>query len=207
MRYKSFAASPSAIARSLERVGEWRSIPILRDALYPALTQRTVVVCQHFARSSADQIEFERAHSQRRFAALHQSAQQCLEPHHEFNKREGLGEIVIAARAKPAHPVVNRAKGAQYQNRRANLVLPQGLDNRQPIDFGKESVDDDHVLLGGPRVLQPSSSGHRPFYMEATMNELRHDLFRLVGILDEQHLVTMWLCDSARHCLARSGRL
>jgi hypothetical protein len=56
MRYKSFAASPSAIARSLERVGELWSIPILRDALYPALTQRKVVVCQHFARSSAGHI-------------------------------------------------------------------------------------------------------------------------------------------------------
>src|SRR6267143_62335 len=128
----------------------------------PELAREQIDAAVAALRRTLDEIELERTHPQRRLAALGRPAQQRLKPRHELDECERLGEIVIAAGAKPTYPVVDRAERAQDQNRRANLPPPQGLDNRETIDFRKQPVDDDDVMRGGSCFLQSRGSGRRP---------------------------------------------
>ena len=82
-------------------------------------------------------------------------AQQGLDPRQELGEGEGLGEIVVGAGAKPAHPVVDLAQRAQEQDGGDDLGDPQGLDHVQPVDLRQHAVDDDQVELPAGGMEKP----------------------------------------------------
>ncbi len=136
------------------------------------------------------QIELERTDPQRRIATFRRSAQQRLDPGNQLDDRERLGQIVVAAGTQPAHAVVDRTERAQDQNRGADVVLPQGLDDGEAVHAGQQAVDDHDV---GPRprraLSSPSIPGRCPIDLETAVDELGHDLRRgFAVILDQEHL-------------------
>src|ERR1700730_11209679 len=78
---------------------------------------------------ACEKIEFERADAQDGVLVFRGPAQQRFDAGDKLDDRERFGEIIVAARAQPAHPIVDRSERAQDQDRGANAVLPAGLDD------------------------------------------------------------------------------
>jgi hypothetical protein len=56
-----------------------------------------------------------------------------IDPCRQFAEREWLCEIVIAARLEAANPVIDCAKSAQYEDRRAHRFRTEGLNDSEPL--------------------------------------------------------------------------
>ncbi len=56
--------------------------------------------------------------------------QQRLDARDQLADGERLGQIIVAAGAKPADAIVDRAERAQHQHRRAHVLLADLLDDR-----------------------------------------------------------------------------
>ena len=80
---------------------------------------------------------------------------QRLDPGRELGEREGLDEIVVAARAQALHPVVDLAEGAQHEHRGRPIRGAQRAHDRQAVEPGEHPIDDDHVVAGVEGEQQP----------------------------------------------------
>ena len=135
-----------------------------------------------------EEIEFQRTDAQDGILAFRRPAQQRLDTGDKLDDRERLGEIIVAARAQPAHPVVDRAERAEYQHGSAHAFLPHHFNDGEAVDPGKQAVDDHGVGFAGTRLVEPFYSRCRPIDVEPALDEFGHDFpggFRVV--LDQQH--------------------
>ncbi len=73
---------------------------------------------------------------------------------------KGLGQVVVAAAAQAAYPVVDFRQRAQYQDRRALAGLAQHLDDGESIDISRQHpIHDDHIIR---LARQPRNMPSRP---------------------------------------------
>ena len=73
--------------------------------------------------------------------------QERLEAGQQLRKGEGLGEIVVAARFEPRHPVVDLAESAQNEHRKALIGRPQGLHESETVESGEHAVHDSGIVI------------------------------------------------------------
>jgi len=78
-------------------------------------------------------------------AALKSSSQQNLDPREKFFGREGFGQLVIGAGAKPPDFVGCLIAGSEHQNRSGNALLPEGLANFKPIGIRQHDVHNNEI--------------------------------------------------------------
>ena len=76
---------------------------------------------------------------------------QCVDARQQLAEGKGLGQIVIAAAAQAAYPIVDFRQCAQYQDRGALAGLAQHLDDGESVDISRQHPvhDDDIIRLAG----------------------------------------------------------
>ena len=123
------------------------------------------------------------------FPRFRRAAQQRLYSRDEFDDRERLGEIIVATHPQSAHAVIDRAKRAQHQDRRAHLFLAQGLDDGKAVHSRQQAVDDHCVRPQVARLGETIQPVGRPFHIEAAIGQFGGDFSRrLVIIFYEKNL-------------------
>src|SRR5207302_1451740 len=78
-------------------------------------------------------------------------------PQQEFLQMKGLGEVVVASRLEPAHPVHRIAARGEKQHRRVVALLAQCPAHGKAIDAGQHHIEhDERAVLpaGGSRVTR-----------------------------------------------------
>jgi hypothetical protein len=107
-------------------------------------------------RGPRHEVEFEIADPQHRLLDDGIAApRQRLDAREQFREGERLDEIIVAAGAKPPHPIVDLAQRAQNQGRRDDPLLPQAADDGQSVDAGQQAIDGHHRIFAGPRAREP----------------------------------------------------
>ncbi len=94
---------------------------------------------------AADQVAFDPAATQHHRLGLFASPEQHLDPHRHLGEVERLGQIVVAARAKPRDPLVDIAERAQHQDGDGDMPLPQARDQGQAVQSGQHPVQGDRI--------------------------------------------------------------
>ena len=79
-------------------------------------------------------VAVERSGDQPGIAGFVGTAQQRLDPRHQFDQRERLGQVIVAARAQSPHSIVEAAERAQHQRRGAAPLRTQPRDQIEPIN-------------------------------------------------------------------------
>ena len=74
------------------------------------------------------------------------AAHEGLHARQELGEREGLDQVVVAARLQAAHAVVHRVPRAQEQDGRAHARGGAGLDEAEAVQAGQHDVDDGRVV-------------------------------------------------------------
>src|SRR5260370_6382074 len=77
-----------------------------------------------------------------------------LDARQQFDERKRLDQIVIAAGAQAAHPIVDLSERADDQDRRGDAVVAQLTHHRDAIDVRKHAVDRDHRIVAGDAATQ-----------------------------------------------------
>src|SRR5882757_6743674 len=72
----------------------------------------------------------------------------------QFREGERLDEVIVAAGAQAAHPVIDFAQRADDQGGRDDPVLPQAPDNRDTIDIRQHAVNRHHRIFGRTSAAQ-----------------------------------------------------
>jgi hypothetical protein len=81
------------------------------------------------------------------FGCRSAATEQHADARQQFDKREGLNQVIVRAKFQTLHPIVNRSPSAQYENRRARLPVANTLQDPQPVHIGKHHVQDDQVVV------------------------------------------------------------
>ncbi len=91
---------------------------------------------------------------------------QCLNTRHQLNQREGLGEIIIRAKAKPFNAFIDRAASREHQHRRLfgcshPLKYPVAVHPRQ------HHIQYYRVVVELQRVMKTFSAVCRDIYRKS----------------------------------------
>ena len=90
--------------------------------------------------------------------AQHRPARERDQTGHQFLEREGLDEIIVAARLEPVDPVVDAREIGQKQHRgRYSFRAQQGHDG-EAVELRQHAVENDGVKLLAGRSLDAVSS-------------------------------------------------
>src|SRR5271165_3816665 len=85
-------------------------------------------------------------HERCRLALTLITPRQTLDAGQQFGEDERLCQVVAATRFEAAHTLVNRGEGRYEQDRRDVVLLTQGLQQTEPIDFARQhAVQHDRV--------------------------------------------------------------
>src|ERR1051326_8311690 len=101
------------------------------------------------------QIELEVADPKHRL--LHQggaASRQRLDARHQLREGKWLDEIIVAAGAQAADPVIDLAERADDQDRRGDSFVAQILHDGEPVDVGKHAIDRHYDIIGGGYAAQ-----------------------------------------------------
>src|SRR5579883_2034506 len=137
-----------------------------------------------------DQVELQvRDPQHRRLGGARAAPQQRLDAREELGEREGLREIVVAARLEAADAVIDRAKRTQNQYRSGEARAPQLLDDGQTVDVRQHPVGDDQVEFAGERAGEPLTAVRGVIDRITALAQSLHEDPRGLGIvLDEQNV-------------------
>ena len=190
----------------MARVSSWSLRRIMYSSRRNSRGSKSIVAFAAFRRA-LDQIELERSYPQGGFPRFRRTAQQRLYSRDEFDNRERLGEIIVAPHPQSAHAVIDRAKRAQHQHRRAHLILPQGLDDGKAVHSRQQAVDDHRIrpqvaCLG--ETIQPVG---RPFHIEAAIGQLGGDFSRRLVIIFYEKNLRHEIIPTAKMPSPRTARL
>src|SRR5579871_4694938 len=136
------------------------------------------------ARGARYQVEREIADPQHRF--LHDSgaaARQGVDPRKQLGEGERLDEVVVAAGAQAAHPVVYLAECADDERRCGDAAFPQAADDRNAVEARQHAIDHHHRIFSGASARQTVIAVHGEIDLIAVRGEGLHELpgrFRIV---------------------------
>ena len=77
-----------------------------------------------------------------------------LDARQQFDEGKRLDQIVIAAGAQTAHPIVDFAERADDQERGGDAIVAQLPHHRDAVDVRKHAVDRDHGIVAGRAAAQ-----------------------------------------------------
>ena len=124
------------------------------------------------------------------------TTQQRFDPCNQFEDRERLGKIVVAACTQSAHTIVDRAKRAQNQHGGTHLLLPQRLDDRETVHARQHPIHDHDVGVRRASLVEARNSVGAPFHLKAAIDEFGGDFFRRFAVIfDQQYLCHERLTD------------
>jgi hypothetical protein len=72
---------------------------------------------------------------------------ESLDTGEQFREGERLDEVVIAAGAQAAHPIINLAERTDDQGGRDDSLFPQASNDRDSIDARKHAIDRQHGIF------------------------------------------------------------
>src|SRR6516225_3846801 len=112
------------------------------------------------AHGSRDEIHLQVTDAQHRFLDERGAASgQRLDPRQQLREGERLDQIIVAAGAQTAHPIVDFAKRTDDQNGRDDAVVAQVLHHGDAIDVRKHAIDGHYRVVGGTGAAQRLSAG------------------------------------------------
>jgi len=153
----------------------------------PELTWQKIYFPPRAGNSALDKVEFQWSHPQPRFAAYGGTPQEGLYPCDQFNQGKRLYKIVVSTRAQPPDTIIKSAECAQYKDGGAILFAPQSFNDCQAVDFRKQSVNDQNVMISGARQFDANRSSRCMLDHIAAMGEFSHNFDgRLIIILNEK---------------------
>ena len=145
---------------------------------------------------AGDQVELKVSDPQRCFVLVDRAfaAQQDFNPGGHFVAGKGFGQVVIAAGAQAAYPLVHVGEGADHQNRCADPNSAQRGYNRQAVQLGEHAVQGNQVIVATHGANQALTAIGDPVNFQPVATQFSHDLFRRYGIIfdgqNARHTVT-----------------
>jgi hypothetical protein len=107
------------------------------------------------ARRSRHEVEVEVTHAQHRFFDDGIAASgESVDPGQQFREGERLDQVIIAAGAQAAHPIVDLAQRTDDQGGCNDPIFPQTPDNRDSINARKHAIDRHHGIFGRTSAAQ-----------------------------------------------------
>src|ERR1035441_4516563 len=109
---------------------------------------------------TADAVERELGHL-KAFGGGLTAAQQGADAGQEFDKFEGLDQVIGGALLQAFDAILERAAGAQDQHRRTHLAVADFFQNLETVHIGQHAVQNHQVVIGGVEALQRGAAGKR----------------------------------------------
>src|SRR6266700_321405 len=104
------------------------------------------------------------------------ASSQRLHARQQFDERERLHQIIVAAGTQATHPIVDLSERADDQDGRGDTVVAQLTHDRDAIDVRKHAIDCDHGIVVGDAAAQRLVAGGRQVHMVTAGRERSQQL-------------------------------